>query len=95
MADERSSPPARPVQSPGSNSATVHSIEAILGFKEDTIFHKSSYNLTGKDAERSGAVTQMKKAHYADSCDGESGKHSLHSLLKDAKLAQQTTQQQV
>lgn len=75
MADERTSPPARPVQSPGSNPATVHSIEAILGFKEDTIFHKSaSYNLTEKDAERSGAVAvmQTKKAPFPDSC-GESG----------------------
>ncbi|KAF6733181.1 Retinal homeobox protein Rx3 [Oryzias melastigma] len=86
MADERSSPPARPVQSPGSNPATVHSIEAILGFKEDTIFHKSSYNLTGKDAERSGAVTQMKKAHYADSCDAPD------SPDRDGKLSDDETQ---
>ncbi|RVE65882.1 hypothetical protein OJAV_G00121280 [Oryzias javanicus] len=89
MADERTSPPARPVQSPGSNPATVHSIEAILGFKEDTIFHKSaSYNLTGKDAERSGAVavTQMKKAHYADSCDAPD------SPDRDGKLSDDETQ---
>uniref|UniRef100_A0A3Q1HUJ5 Retinal homeobox gene 3 n=1 Tax=Acanthochromis polyacanthus TaxID=80966 RepID=A0A3Q1HUJ5_9TELE len=42
MMDERMSPSARSVQSPGSNPSTVHSIEAILGFKEDTIFHKSA-----------------------------------------------------
>ncbi|CAN9504284.1 unnamed protein product [Ophioblennius macclurei] len=77
MMDERASPSsARSVQSPGNNPARVHSIEAILGFKEDTIFHKSaSYSMTdkvlGKDAERNGnvIVTQIKKSHYAESCD--------------------------
>ncbi|XP_061589250.1 retinal homeobox protein Rx3 [Cololabis saira] len=79
--DERLSPSARGAQSPGSSSAaTVHSIEAILGFKEDTLFHKSlSYGGTDKvkDAERSGnnvTVTQMKKGHhYPESCDGVCG----------------------
>uniref|UniRef100_A0A8C2Z2Y4 Retinal homeobox gene 3 n=1 Tax=Cyclopterus lumpus TaxID=8103 RepID=A0A8C2Z2Y4_CYCLU len=42
MMDERLSPSARSVQSPGDNPSTIHSIEAILGFKEDTIFHKSA-----------------------------------------------------
>ncbi|KAM6902085.1 retinal homeobox protein Rx3 [Xenentodon cancila] len=80
MMDERLSPSARSVQSPGNNSSsTVHSIEAILGFKEDTIFHKSvSYgrpSLTEKvkGAERSGnvTVTQMKKSHqhHPETCD--------------------------
>ncbi|XP_028274119.1 retinal homeobox protein Rx3 [Parambassis ranga] len=72
MMDERMSPSARSVQSPGSNPSTVHSIEAILGFKEDSIFHKSaSYSVTEKatDAERSVAVSHMKKSHYSDSCD--------------------------
>jgi len=78
MTDERLSPSARSVQSPGNIPSTVHSIEAILGFKEDTIFHKSaSYGVTEKvqvkDVERSGnvAVTQVKKGHYSDSCDGK------------------------
>ncbi|XP_072228095.1 retinal homeobox protein Rx3 [Leuresthes tenuis] len=77
MTDERLSPSARSVQSPGNIPSTVHSIEAILGFKEDTIFHKSaSYGVTEKvqvkDVERSGnvVVTQVKKGHYSDSCDG-------------------------
>lgn len=78
MMDERMSPSARSVQSPGNNPSTVHSIEAILGFKEDTLFHKSSpYSMTGKnlakDAERSGdaLVTQMKKNHYSEGCDSK------------------------
>uniref|UniRef100_A0A8C6TG54 Retinal homeobox gene 3 n=1 Tax=Neogobius melanostomus TaxID=47308 RepID=A0A8C6TG54_9GOBI len=37
--------PARSIHSPGAVS-TFHSIEAILGFKEDALFHKStSYNM--------------------------------------------------
>ena len=85
MMDERTSPSARSVQSPGNSSSTVHSIEAILGFKEDTIFHKSaSYSLTEKvkDEEHSGdvIVTQMKKSHYPETCDSEyiqSGQFSI------------------
>lgn len=78
MMDERLSPSARSVQSPGNNPSTVHSIEAILGFKEDTIFHKSaSFSMTekalGKDAERNGnvIVTPMKKSHYSESFDSK------------------------
>uniref|UniRef100_A0A3Q3K643 Homeobox domain-containing protein n=1 Tax=Monopterus albus TaxID=43700 RepID=A0A3Q3K643_MONAL len=49
LMDERLPPSARSVQSPANNPSTVHSIEAILGFKEDTIFHKSpSYSITEK-----------------------------------------------
>ncbi|XP_015231850.1 retinal homeobox protein Rx3 [Cyprinodon tularosa] len=72
MMEERTSPSVRSAQSPGNNPATVHSIEAILGFKEDTIFHKSApYTETIKDSEHSGkdTVTQRKKSHYTDSCD--------------------------
>ncbi|XP_053267582.1 retinal homeobox protein Rx3 [Pleuronectes platessa] len=76
MMDERLSPPTRSVQSPGSNPSTIHSIEAILGFKEETIFHKSaSYSMAGKvlakDAERTGSVTVTpgKKSLYAESFD--------------------------
>ncbi|XP_071321607.1 retinal homeobox protein Rx3 [Trachinotus anak] len=76
MMDERLSPSARSVQSPGNNPSTVHSIEAILGFKEDTIFHKSaSYSVTEKvllkDAERNGnvIVTPVRKSHYSESFD--------------------------
>ncbi|KAM9841048.1 retinal homeobox protein Rx3 [Aulostomus maculatus] len=74
MMDERLSPSARCVQSPGTPS-TVHSIEAILGFKEDIIFHKSaSYSLTDKvlvkDGERNVIVTPAKKSHYAESFGG-------------------------
>lgn len=73
MMDERLSPSARCVQSPGDNPSTVHSIEAILGFKEDTIFHKSAcYSLAEKvlvkDAERNA---MMKKGHAAESFDSE------------------------
>lgn len=76
MMDERLSPSARSVHSPGSNSSTVHSIDAILGFKEDTIFHKSaSYSVTEKvkDAERNGnvIVTPVKKSHYSESFDSK------------------------
>ncbi|XP_071385532.1 retinal homeobox protein Rx3 [Centroberyx affinis] len=75
MMDERLSPSARFVQSPG-NSSRVHSIEAILGFKDDNIFHKSaSYSMTEKavvkDTARNGnvIVTPMKKGHHSESFD--------------------------
>nr|XP_020456532.1 retinal homeobox protein Rx3-like [Monopterus albus] len=74
LMDERLPPSARSVQSPANNPSTVHSIEAILGFKEDTIFHKSpSYSITEKvivkDAERNGnvTVTAVKRSHYSES----------------------------
>ncbi|KAA8584481.1 hypothetical protein FQN60_008266 [Etheostoma spectabile] len=74
MMDERLSPSARSVQNQGDNPSTVHSIEAILGFKEDTIFHKSAcYNMTEKvlvkDAERNVIMTPLKKSHSSESFD--------------------------
>ncbi|CAG5867574.1 unnamed protein product [Menidia menidia] len=106
MTDERLSPSARCVQSPGSTAATVHSIEAILGFKEDTIFHKSaSYGVTEKvlvkDAPRTGnvVVTQVKKGHFSDSCDsaccgGSAGEASVcpDSPDRDGKLSDDESQ---
>ena len=77
MMDERLSPSARSMQSPGDNPATVHSIEAILGFKEDTIFHKSAcYSMTEKvlvkDAERNVIVSPaLKKSHSSESFDSK------------------------
>uniref|UniRef100_A0A667X449 Retinal homeobox gene 3 n=1 Tax=Myripristis murdjan TaxID=586833 RepID=A0A667X449_9TELE len=42
------SPSARFVQSPG-NQSRVHSIEAILGFKDDSVFHRAaSYSVADK-----------------------------------------------
>lgn len=92
MMDERLSPSARSVQSPG-NPSTIHSIEAILGFKEDTIFHKSaSYSMTDKvlvkDAERNGnvIVTPMKKSHhYSESFDSKLVQFFAKSSNKSAK----------
>ncbi|XP_055010079.1 retinal homeobox protein Rx3 [Boleophthalmus pectinirostris] len=67
--------PARSIHSPGAVS-TVHSIEAILGFREDAHFHKSiSYNMMdremGHDAERSAdvTVTPTKKKAYSGNFD--------------------------
>jgi len=76
MMEERLSPPARSAQSPGDNPATVHSIEAILGFKEATIFHKSAcYSLAEKvlvkDAERNVSPSPLKKGHSSDSFDSK------------------------
>ncbi|XP_074473301.1 retinal homeobox protein Rx3 [Sebastes fasciatus] len=76
--DERLSPSARSVQSPqqgDNNPSTVHSIEAILGFKEDTLFHKSAcYSMTEKvcmvkDAERNVIMNPLKKSHSSESFD--------------------------
>ncbi|XP_054600403.2 retinal homeobox protein Rx3 [Nothobranchius furzeri] len=72
MMDESTS--ARSVQSPGNNPSTVHSIEAILGFKEDILFHKSSSCSViekVRDAERgrNEVVTQRKKGHFSETCD--------------------------
>ncbi|XP_017263102.1 retinal homeobox protein Rx3 [Kryptolebias marmoratus] len=65
-------PPSRAAQSPGSNPSRVHSIEAILGFKEDSIFHKSA-SCPGTEAppvkDGPGAATHRKKAQFSDSCD--------------------------
>lgn len=76
MMDECLSPSTRSVQSPGNNPSTLHSIDAILGFKEDTIFHKSaSYSMTEKvkGAQRNGnvIVTPAKKSHYSESFDSK------------------------
>lgn len=76
MTEERLSPSARSVQIPGDNPATIHSIEAILGFKEDAIYHKSaSYSVTNKvpvkEGERNAIVAPMKKSHSAESFDSK------------------------
>ena len=76
MMDERLSPSARSVQSPGDNPATIHSIDAILGFKEDQLFHKSGcYGVTDKvlvkDAERNVIMSPLKKSHSSESFDSK------------------------
>ncbi|XP_013864761.1 retinal homeobox protein Rx3 [Austrofundulus limnaeus] len=70
MMDE--SPASRSAQSPGTNPSRVHSIEAILGFKEDAVFHKTaSCSGTEPSPLQDGpeGVPHRKKAHYSDSCD--------------------------
>lgn len=75
--DERLSPSARSVQGAADNPSTIHSIEAILGFKEDTVFHKAtSYGMTDKpvqvkDAERNVIVAPAKKSRSTESFDGK------------------------
>lgn len=75
VTEERLSPSARSVQIPGDNPATIHSIEAILGFKEETIFQKSaSYSLTNKvpgKGDRNVIVAPMKKSHSSESFDSK------------------------
>lgn len=75
VTEERLSPSARSVQIPGDNPATIHSIEAILGFKEDTIFQKSaSYSLTNRvpaKGDRNVIVAPMKKSHSSESFDSK------------------------
>lgn len=61
-------------QLPG-NPARVHSIEAILGFKEDLLFHRSTAcslaaKVGGKDAQEQRRVRQSHKSHFAESLDG-------------------------
>lgn len=87
--DEGLSSSARSVQSPGTVS-TVHSIEAILGFREDALFHKStSYNMTDRDlssdAERTGSVTLTltKKSRYSDGFDGEFTKFYFINVINN------------
>ncbi|KAM9794378.1 retinal homeobox protein Rx3 isoform 1-T1 [Syngnathus typhle] len=76
--DERlhQSPTARTLlqQQQAGNPARVHSIEAILGFKEDLLFHKSgacslTANGGGKHAQERH-VQQIHKSHFAESLDG-------------------------
>lgn len=83
MTEERLSPSARSVQIPVDNPATIHSIDAILGFKEDTIFSKSaSYSLSNKipvkEEHRNVIVAPMKKHHSSESFDSKfsTGFHS-------------------
>uniref|UniRef100_A0A3Q2Q9W9 Retinal homeobox gene 3 n=1 Tax=Fundulus heteroclitus TaxID=8078 RepID=A0A3Q2Q9W9_FUNHE len=91
MMDERISPSARAGQSPGSNPSTVHSIEAILGFKEDTIFHKSApYAETQKDAERSGDSLNASSLP-AGVCSGEASA-GPDSPERDGKLSDDENQ---
>lgn len=77
MMDERLSASARCLQSAGNAPSTVHSIEAILGFKVDTVFHGSApYSGVGeelllKDAEQNQSVTPAKKSQFAESLDSE------------------------
>ncbi|XP_059894413.1 retinal homeobox protein Rx3 [Gadus macrocephalus] len=76
MMDERSSPSARFAQSPG-HPARVHSIDAILGFKEDHMFNKSAiYSVREKscmnDTARNGNVIvapMTKKEHHSETFD--------------------------
>lgn len=75
--DERVSPSARSVPGAADNPATVHSIEAILGFRGDAGFHKAaSCGAPDKpallrDAERNVIVTPAKKSRSAESFDGK------------------------
>ncbi|XP_068191300.1 retinal homeobox protein Rx3 [Antennarius striatus] len=75
MMDERTSPThPRSGQSQGDNPATIHSIEAILGLREGSIFHNSaSFSLTEKvlvkEPERSANGTAMKKSASSESFD--------------------------
>ncbi|XP_077398507.1 retinal homeobox protein Rx3 [Vanacampus margaritifer] len=60
-------------QHPG-NPARVHSIEAILGFKEDLLFHKSAAcslpKVGGEDAQKRPHVQQSHKSRFAQTLDG-------------------------
>uniref|UniRef100_A0A3Q1IWS9 Uncharacterized protein n=1 Tax=Anabas testudineus TaxID=64144 RepID=A0A3Q1IWS9_ANATE len=96
MMDERLSPSARSVQSPGNNSSTGHSIDAILGFKEDTLFHKSaSYSMTEKvkDAERNGnvIVAPVKKTSVCPDSPDMDGKLSDDENPKKKHRRNRTT----
>ncbi|XP_034048257.1 retinal homeobox protein Rx3 isoform X2 [Thalassophryne amazonica] len=96
MMDERLSPSARSVQSPG-NPSTLHSIEAILGFKEDLLRKATSYSsVQNKGTERNG--TPGKKTHCSQSCDGMCSASSTAeagacpgSPARDGKLAEDET----
>ncbi|CAL8317697.1 unnamed protein product [Lota lota] len=76
MMDDRLSPSARFAQSPG-NPARVHSIDAILGFKDDNMFNKSAiYTMSEKsctkDTERNGnaiIAPMTKKEHHSETFD--------------------------
>lgn len=91
MMDERLSPSARSTPGQADNPSTIHSIEAILGFKEDTVFHKAtSYGLTDKplqvkDPERNVIVAPAKKSRSAESFDGKLRLYWLILMLKSKK----------
>lgn len=104
MMDERLSPSARSVQGQADNPSTIHSIEAILGFKEDSVFHKAaSYGLTDKplqvkDAERNVIVAPAKKSRSAESFDGKlrleipiqfSFERAVNFKLRNSKISYQ------
>ncbi|XP_010867220.2 retinal homeobox protein Rx3 [Esox lucius] len=77
--EERLSPSARFIRSPGNNhnlaAARVHSIEAILGYKDENICHQSvSYNGSAKltDNRGNGIISPLKKEdnpqHFESVC---------------------------
>ena len=76
MAERLQSSAGRFVQSPVVvNPNRLHSIEAILGFKEGGIFHKAaSYTMAEaaltKDAERNANTTPAVKKDHHSSFDG-------------------------
>ncbi|XP_068608684.1 retinal homeobox protein Rx3 [Brachionichthys hirsutus] len=74
MMDQRMCPAARSGHSQGDNPSTIHSIEAILGLREGSIFHgPDSFSLTDKvpvkDAERSATGTPTKNKPSAEGFD--------------------------
>nr|XP_057917580.1 retinal homeobox protein Rx3 isoform X1 [Doryrhamphus excisus] len=71
MMDQRLSPSTRTVVHQGSagNSPKVHSIDAILGFKEDLLFHKAGAYCGLTDKVR-GKDDEPKKSHFSESFDG-------------------------
>lgn len=58
--DERLSPSARLVRSPGSQTR-IHSIESILGFKGENIFHTAFSYRSGKPVKDAEILSSPKK----------------------------------
>lgn len=58
--DERLSPSARLVRSPGSQTR-IHSIESILGFKGENIFHPAFSYGSGKPVKDTERLSSPKK----------------------------------
>ncbi|XP_061887286.1 retinal homeobox protein Rx3 [Entelurus aequoreus] len=71
MMDQRPSPSTRAVfhQGPAGNPPKAHSIDAILGFKEDLLFHKAGAYCGLTDKVR-GIGAEEPKSHFSEGFDG-------------------------
>ncbi|XP_076844995.1 retinal homeobox protein Rx3 [Brachyhypopomus gauderio] len=94
--DERVPPPARVLRGPV-HQARIHSIEAILGFKDDGVIRPFAFNGKSIQGAASGTVSCMKKDTHSESlesvcCDTRSGATDPELPDSDGKFSDDESQ---